>query len=329
MQQKSHIFRKLRHSVASKPQFHFLVKSYKSLLNVKSYLIYASRRKPISISKNTIQEYNRTRTAPQLKYICHAPFTNLFFGYDGKIGVCCYNRLNILGTYPETGIIDAWNGDILKELRSKIKRYDFSGGCYCCQVQLVEKAYNTILARNYDYFVPDIRYPKSMEFELSNRCNLECIMCNEENSSAIAIKKTGQQPKLLPYDDNFIEQLRPFIPYLRSTKFMGGEPLLIPIYYKIWELIIEINPSCEIVIQTNGTVLNDKIKDLLEKGNFSISISIDSIVKETYESIRVNADYNKVMSNLEYFIDLENAKIVLLELYVALFSKIGKKYPIL
>ncbi|HQL70281.1 MAG TPA: SPASM domain-containing protein, partial [Bacteroidales bacterium] len=76
------------------------------------------------MSKNTIQEYNRSRTVHQYKYICHAPFSNLFFGYDGKIGVCCYNRLNIFGTYPDSSIEAAWNGPGMKDLRNKIKNYD-------------------------------------------------------------------------------------------------------------------------------------------------------------------------------------------------------------
>lgn len=309
MKSKSHTQSlKIRRRIGSRPALNFIVKGYKLMLHLKSYLVYASRSKPVSLSKNTIQEYNRSRTVHQYKYICHAPFTNLFFGYDGKIGVCCYNRLNIFGTYPDSSIEAAWNGPGMKDLRNKIKNYDLSAGCYCCQVQWVEKAYTTILARNYDYFSPDLRYPTSMEFELSNRCNLECIMCSEENSSTIAHKKLGQKERLSPYDDGFVAQLKPFIPHLRSTKFLGGEPLLIPVYYKIWKLIIELNPECEIVVQTNGTVLNDNIKALLEQGNFSISISIDSIVKETYEGIRKNARFDEVFSNLQYFIDLGKRK---------------------
>jgi len=82
---------------------------------------------------------------------------------------------------------------------------------------------------------------------------------------------------------------------------MGGEPFLIKIYYEIWEKIIKTNPDCLIDIQTNGTVLNDKIKSLLETGNFRISLSIDSFDKDTYEKIRNNARYQDVMDNLNFF----------------------------
>ena len=88
---------------------------------------------------------------------------------------------------------------------------------------------------------------------------------------------------------------------LRSSSRIGGEPFLIDLYYDIWNLIIKLNPSCQIVVQTNGTVLNNRVKNLLSRGNFKINLSIDSFVKDSYESIRVNAKYHKVMENIQYF----------------------------
>lgn len=250
-----------------------------------------------------IRKYNKTRNTNKVKLLCHAPFTNIYFGYDGKMGVCCYNRTHIIGEYPFEKIYQAWNGDSVTDLRNKIKNYDLSSGCYLCQVQLIEGAFHTVLAKNYDGFSPNHGYPRNMEFELSNQCNLKCIMCSEENSSSIAKEKNGHQVNQNPYNEDFIEELKEFIPHLKSAKFLGGEPFLIPIYYKIWEVIIELNPNCEIIVQTNGTILNEKIKKLLQKGNFSLSISIDSVHKKTYESIRIGANFEEVYSNLLFFIE--------------------------
>jgi len=78
--------------------------------------------------------------------------------------------------------------------------------------------------------------------------------------------------------------------------------------FKIWEKIIEINPSCIITVLTNGTILNDRIKVLLRKGNFNISISSDGISPEVYEKIRVNADFSVFMKNLRFFLDYAQLK---------------------
>lgn len=49
--------------------------------------------------------------------------------------------------------------------------------------------------------------------------------------------------------------------------------------------------------------MNDRVKDLLNRGNFDLALSLDSVNKEKYLSIRKNSDFEKVMANLDYFND--------------------------
>src|SRR5690606_33496738 len=78
--------------------------------------------------------------------------------------------------------------------------------------------------------------------------------------------------------------------------------------YTIWEKVIEINSNVLLNVLTNGSILNDRVKKILEKGNFKISVSIDSLVKETYEKIRVNGNFEQVMSNIIFFQKLMSEK---------------------
>jgi organic radical activating enzyme len=151
-------------------------------------------------------------------------------------------------------------------------------------------------------------YPKVMEFELSNECNLECIMCNGSFSSSIRKNREKLPPIISPYNDTFVDQLEEFIPHLTDAKFLGGEPFMIDIYLSIWERILRINPKIRIHITTNGTFLNNRIKALLEGLNAGIILSIDSVNKETYRKIRINGNYDKVMENLDYFIGYTQRK---------------------
>jgi molybdenum cofactor biosynthesis enzyme MoaA len=140
-----------------------------------------------------------------------------------------------------------------------------------------------------------------MEFELSNLCNLECVMCNGRLSSSIR-KRRDQLPAIpSPYDDEFVRQLEEFIPHLESARFNGGEPLLQKECLQIWERIIAIKPSIEITIATNGTVWSPKIEKLLKKGRFKINLSLDGMSAKTYESIRRNSDFKKVVANAARF----------------------------
>ena len=207
-----------------------------------------------------------------------------------------------MGAYPAISIKEIWNGDGANQLREYIKNNDLSLGCFGCRQQLLAGNFDAVKARQYDErrFNPN-GYPSVMEFELSNVCNLECEMCSGDFSSLIRAKREKLPPIVSVYDAAFVNQLEEFIPCLEEVKFYGGEPFLIEIYYDIWERIMKINPSVRISVQTNATVLNNRVKNILEHTDFHINISLDSLQKETYESIRKNADFGRVMENVKYF----------------------------
>lgn len=256
-----------------------------------------------SIDSSLLREYNSRRGLKSQKRLCHAPFRSLRFSQSGNVLSCCFNRGHILGKIPEQSVHDIWFGNNVKELQYRITENDLSLGCGECAKRLKNHLFNLSGMLQYDYLSKheNGRYPAMLDFEISNTCNLECVMCLGENSSAIRNNRECLPPYKQHYDLEFVEQLKEFIPHIKEARFSGGEPFLIPLYYNIWELIIGLNPSAEITVLTNATVLNDKVKDLLSKRIFRISVSIDSFEKETYEKIRLKADFNTVKNNLEYF----------------------------
>ncbi|MDY0277891.1 MAG: radical SAM protein [Acholeplasma sp.] len=270
----------------------------------KRFKLILNKNEPVSIKKNIVENYNRTRKPFVIKSICHAPYTSLLIGIDGKYRVCCYNVEYVLGDILQNTMSEVWFGEKIKILRKKIDNYDFSAGCYLCKSQLEQGAFQTLLAKNYDEFkISSKKYPQIIEFEMSNTCNLECIMCTETYSSKIEHRLDKINTNKSKIDENkFIEELVEFIPHLKKAKFTGGEPFLIKTYYKIWELLRKLNPKCEITIQTNGTILNDEIKSILENGKFNIIISVDSLKKDNFEHIRKNGNFESFYNNLLWFI---------------------------
>lgn len=256
------------------------------------------------LSKDTIEEYNSIRTIDDIKPICKAPFTSLFFGNYGKVISCCFNRRHILGNYPQQSIDNIWEGKNIKELRKHINNNNLSMGCNICWDYLSNKNYGAVGAKNYDTLDINPNYPMMMEFELSNTCNFECIMCNGNFSSSIRKnRENDKNPYINPYDKEFVKQLEKYIPHLHKTSFYGGEPFVIDIYYDIWEKIIKLNPECIIFVQTNASVLNTKIEKLMSKGNFHFNVSLDSLQKDIFQGIRIGSDYDKVIHNINYFIE--------------------------
>lgn len=232
------------------------------------------------------------------KPFCFAPFGSLYFYQNGNVVACCQNRMNVLGNYPENTVKEIWEGEKIKELRKSMINNDLSHGCFSCD----SDGGNSQLYKQYDFLKTDNQYPKHFIFQLSNVCNLKCKMCNHENSMNIPALIPGRNVYNL-YDDKFVDQIEEFLPYVEKISFLGGETFLINVFYDLWERIIKINKNILIDVLSNGTIYNDKIKDILLRGDFDISLSIDSFKKDTYNKIRVNADFDETMKNVGIFSD--------------------------
>ena len=258
---------------------------------------------PADDFQKAVRGYNLSRNPQTWDTICQAPFTNMYIGHHGVITACCYNTTQTLGVWPFKTLTEIWWGAKAEKFRKALQNYDLSHGCDICYRQLMARNYDALKAGQFNQNKANQNgFPSSIEFELDNKCNLGCTMCNENFSSVIAHNK-GLKAYHTPYDEGFIEQLKPFIPYLQDAKFYGGEPFMIKIYYEIWEMIQQVNPPCRINIQTNGTIMNKRVEKLLEKPFIHFNISIDSLKKEVYESIRVGAEYEVTMRNFNHFLE--------------------------
>jgi MoaA/NifB/PqqE/SkfB family radical SAM enzyme len=227
---------------------------------------------------------------------CYAPFGSLYFYQNGDVVACCQNRMNVLGKYPKNSVMEIWQGDKIKELRKYMLNHDLSKGCFSCNPSGTDSK----LHLQYDFLDTNVKYPKHFIFQLSNVCNLKCKMCNHENSFNIEAVKSGHKIYNL-YDDKFVDQIEEFLPYVEKISFLGGETFLINIFYDLWERIIKVNNKIVIDVLSNGTIYNERIENILNRGDFEVSLSIDSFNKETYEKIRVNANFEETMKNVGYF----------------------------
>lgn len=253
--------------------------------------------------ESSIREYNRTRSVQDKSLLCHAPFSNLYFNTEGDVALCWQTFHRAEKYSGEKTLKEIWEGLNFQRIREGIRNHHMDYGCQACKNHLLEKNYTNILAKAYDNDFPKTDYPSIIEFELSNTCNLACAMCNGMLSSIIRRDREKLEPLKSPYGEKFLTEIREFIPHLHEARFNGGEPFLIKNYYRIWEMAFELNPALKMVIATNGTVLNPKVKDTLARGNFHLNISMDGASKTTYESIRINGEWETLMENFLWFSD--------------------------
>ena len=254
-----------------------------------------------NIDKCIYNNFNLTRK--NARYLCNAPFCAMYFYIGGQVSPCC-KSFGLHETYQGNSIEEIWTGNVFNAYRKQIKSRLLPDACYFCRNRLKNKEFHQVTIRQYDDFKIRLLGKKniqSIQVAFNNTCNLRCVMCNEIYSTQF--KKEGTCLNRKVYDKRFIEDLNKYIPKLKEFICLGGEPFLIEEYYEIWNQIIKENPKCEISVITNGTILNDRIKNLIDSGNFKINISFETINKETYESIRRNANFGNVMNNMEYFGD--------------------------
>ncbi|WP_069472701.1 radical SAM protein [Candidatus Marithrix sp. Canyon 246] len=139
--------------------------------------------------------------------------------------------------------------------------------------------------------------PNFIKVEVSNICNLHCIMCPIDDIEA---------PKRKLTLDEFKHILSQF-PFLTKIGLYGiGEPLNNPRIYEMIKICHDRNIETEFV--SNATLFNEtRINKLIEAGLSNIYISIDSVNPQKYESIRVGSNFEKVIQNLKTLIDCKKA----------------------
>ncbi|MFN8309509.1 MAG: SPASM domain-containing protein [Chitinophagales bacterium] len=259
-----------------------------------------------ALNEKQLLEYNKNRIFGPRKKVCYAPFNNLHFRTDGTVAACSFNLDHKIGDIKEESITAIWNSERMNAFREMLSKADLSK-CGNCLGLLRKGNYESAPPSKYDWYSTESSdWPTQMSFEISNRCNLECIMCTGEYSSSIQLNREKVPCSPYVYPKDFPAQLHPFLPHLKTVSFIGGEPTMIPVYYEIWENLIASNDSCEIHVQTNAVHFNSKFWELLESGQFSIGISMDAVTPTLFESIRVNASYKRVLENIEKLTQLKN-----------------------
>jgi len=246
---------------------------------------------------NRRQEFDTSRKINNISP-CIAPCNNMYFTSEGNVAPC-WLLVGYVDRWSSTrSMKDIWFGEKFAEIRDNLKNNVFNSKCAVCKQKIETE--NWPLALAYDGFSIK-EYPTLLELELSNQCNLECIMCEGRLSSGIRKNRDRLPPLISPYDDSFVEQLKEFIPHLEELRFNGGEPFAQKIVYDICMIVAEIKPDLRINLATNGTVYNKQVQSILDRCNVHLNISIDSLEKETYEAVRVNGNFDMLMRNFVIF----------------------------
>jgi len=146
-----------------------------------------------------------------------------------------------------------------------------------------------------------LRFPRFFEIETVNACNARCPMCTIDDwQRKTPTMKDGLFNKI-------VDELREHSDTIqRVSLYRDGEPLLDKKLPKRVQLLKD-NGIKQVSIATNVSLLNEKRSiDLLESGIDLVIMSIDSLDKNIFESIRVRLDFDEVIENAKRFIELRD-----------------------
>jgi MoaA/NifB/PqqE/SkfB family radical SAM enzyme len=127
--------------------------------------------------------------------------------------------------------------------------------------------------------------------EITTRCNLRCQMCVQRAWDTV----TGQMP--LDTFRRLMDQVRelPAPPVIHLGGY--GEPTFHPDFLEIVRLAKDTGAQVEMT--TNGTLLTSEMAEaLLDLGLNRLAVSIDGVTPQRYEGIRVNGNFQRVITNL-------------------------------
>jgi radical SAM protein with 4Fe4S-binding SPASM domain len=136
--------------------------------------------------------------------------------------------------------------------------------------------------------------PDEIQIEPIMGCNLKCPMCPVPDAPAAM---NGRTPVLMKLDTyrRILGQIADRPRFVLLTVF--GEPLLHP---QIVEFIrLAKNDRHHVALITNGTTLSPEMADnLMDAGLNVLTISMDGLTKDTFESLRVRGSHDVVVGNL-------------------------------
>ncbi|MGO0904345.1 radical SAM protein [Clostridioides difficile] len=149
------------------------------------------------------------------------------------------------------------------------------------------RRYNIL--ENNDLNNKDCTNIKSIYFALTRKCNMSCEFCSMKSSPNISIE-----------EDLSIDEIKDIILKLKEINprkiiLTGGEPTIRRDFIELIDLFNEVFDSNQLILQSNGILLNDELIQLLSSKILRIDISIEGIFenKKLYEDFCKKFEYLK------------------------------------
>jgi MoaA/NifB/PqqE/SkfB family radical SAM enzyme len=239
------------------------------------------------------------------KSFCPAPWNSFFINPAGAVENCCVsqNKLGNINDVPDIKKI------IFADKNLKIQQDMLDGktieGCKWCHdtTHSLQKRFFDIFKdadTNPLYTAPGQFELGYMDLRWHNTCNLACMYCSPTLSSTWADELKQYHKIERDNKSDLMTYVLDNIHTLKELYLAGGEPLMLKENEIVLRALLDKNPDCHVLINTNLTqIKNNKIFELATSmEHCSWLVSIDAI-EDKFEYIRYPAVWSEFAENLQ------------------------------
>lgn len=242
------------------------------------------------------------------KLWCTAPFEELAFLDNGDVFPCCPDYIDryAYGNIYQNLSAEISSGERATAFRQAVVDASFRFCHLDMCLNFHNLKYNIKHNSRKTFENIDIKNVKIKRIQLNidSSCNVRCVTCRDifvqDSDEEFARKKKVFHEVILPFfRENAIEEV-----YMNGS----GEIFASKISLYMLKILSEEFPSIRYSIITNGMLFDEKrclelgIIDKIRK----VIFSIHATTKETYEKIVRGGDFERVMRNLKFAVDMKN-----------------------
>jgi radical SAM protein with 4Fe4S-binding SPASM domain len=236
---------------------------------------------------------------------CPAPWTSLNIDQAGRV-TPCFHCTKTVGNIKEVTIQEVITGSEWTKMKTAMSQGEWYEGCNWCKrledttgtsgrtVRRAEQDTLTAIDNNLEFFKLE-----HLVVNWSNLCNLACVYCNDETSTAWqSINKIPINHVKNEHQD-LIELAKTQGHNIQGLSLGGGEPLL---QKGLGEFLDYLDPNkVNVMVTTNLSMeltANPIYQKLKDWPHVDWMISFDNANREKFEYVRHNAEWAQFVKNI-------------------------------
>jgi len=287
---------------------------------------------------------NKIRPKEGNEAFCMAPWTHTHISPQSERRLCCVSREksswykqyidsempNADAEYKPKTLKEHWNSPYMMDIRRRLMAGEKISQCQVCNDNIsLHDPYKQLFNKKFENKIEEAfkktnkdgyteMQPISFDYRITNVCNFKCRMCGSPFSSSWENEDKKRFPyikSIIDHNKNDINKFQKEVveqelidavknKTVEDIYWVGGEPLMWPIHWKIMNTLIENGHSKNVTIKYNSNLSKIKYKNyylydmLLNFKDVNVSASIDG-TEEIVEYIRDGIKWEKWLENFK------------------------------